>query len=222
VNSTTNQTFLFNYLLISDVFSTAWTGLTRSGFEAGDSVAVFGAGPVGLLTAYSAVFRGASRVYVVDNVQQRLDLAESIGAIPINFNISDPVAQILNREPGGVRRGVEAVGYEARLPNGTVDPTITLRQLVNVTASHGGIGILGLQAGPTFNFDIGTTISKSLSIEGGAVLPLEGAVAELMPLVIAGVVNPSFIVSAVINIEEAPEYYGRFSRREESKVVITL
>jgi threonine dehydrogenase-like Zn-dependent dehydrogenase len=110
VNASTNETTLFSYLFITDIFSTAWSGLTWSGFQRGDSVAVFGAGPVGLLAAYSAVLRGASRVYIVDDVQQRLNLGASIGAVPINFNTSDPVEQILALEPMGVRRGVEAVG----------------------------------------------------------------------------------------------------------------
>lgn len=222
INASTNETTLFDYLFITDIFSTAWSGLTWSGFQPGDSVAVFGAGPVGLLAAYSAVLRGASRVYIVDDVQQRLNLGASIGAIPINFNTSDPVEQILALEPMGVRRGVEAVGYEARLPNGTMDSTITLRQLVNVTANQGGIGFVGLQNNGTFNFDIGTVFSKAITMQGGIILPLQDVAAELVPLVTSGRANPSFIVSSVIDIEEAPEYYARFSSHKESKVVIRL
>ncbi|THX06976.1 GroES-like protein [Aureobasidium pullulans] len=220
INSSTNETTLFNYLFITDIFSTAWSGVTWSGFQPGDSIAVFGAGPVGLLAAYSAILRGASRVYIVDDVHQRLDLAASIGAIPINFNTSDPVRQILAHEPMGVRRGVEAVGYEARLPNGTMDESITLRQLVNVTANQGGIGVVGLHNNGTYNFDIGTVFNKALTIQGGIVLPLQQVAAELVPLMTSGRANPSFIVSSVIGIEQAPEYYARFSRHEESKVVI--
>ncbi|KAL4977315.1 hypothetical protein BDW66DRAFT_150170 [Aspergillus desertorum] len=87
------------------LFAAAW-----SGFEAGDSVAVFGAGSVDLLAAYSALLRGAPRVYSVDRVRDRLDLAASIGAIPINSDESDPVEQFLAFESNGARRGVEAVG----------------------------------------------------------------------------------------------------------------
>lgn len=74
--------------------------------------------------------------------------------------------QILALEPTGVRRGVEAVGYEARLPNGTIDASITLRQLVNVTANQGGIGFVGLQNNGTFNFDIGTVFNKAITLQG--------------------------------------------------------
>lgn len=89
--------------------------MSYSGFEAGDSVAVFGAGPVGLLAAYSAILRGASRVYSVDSVPMRLEKAASIGAVPISLNSSTatPVEQILQHEPNGVTRSVDCVGYEA-------------------------------------------------------------------------------------------------------------
>ncbi|KZL64082.1 alcohol dehydrogenase protein [Colletotrichum incanum] len=220
-NHETNLTTLLDYLFISDIFSTAWSGVTFSGFQPGDTVAVFGAGPVGLLAAYSAVLRGASRVYSVDHVQDRLDLAESIGAIPINFHASDPVEQILAREPKGVRRGVEAVGYEAENADGEVDPSTTLHSLVDVVARKGGIGIVGLFDSTLSNFSIGTAYEKAIAIDGGIVLPLQVA-SELVPLVTTGKARPSFIVSSVIGIDDAHEYYRLFDRREESKVVIKL
>jgi threonine dehydrogenase-like Zn-dependent dehydrogenase len=219
VDATTNITTLIDYLLVSDVFSTGWSGVTWSGFEAGDSVAVFGAGPVGLMAAYSALLRGASRVYSVDQVQDRLDLAASIGAIPINFRDSDAVEQILAREPEGVRRTVEAVGYEAVNAAGDVDPSITLRNMVNVTARRGGMGILGVFNDTMTDFSIGQVWQKGISTNGAIVLPLQIA-SELVPLITSGKAHPSFIVSSIINIEDAPEYYARFERHEESKVVI--
>ncbi|KAJ4142814.1 hypothetical protein NW754_010253 [Fusarium falciforme] len=219
VNTSTNFTTLLDYLLVSDIFATAWTGVTWSGFLPGDTVAVFGAGPVGLLVTYSALLRGASKVYLVDQVQERLDLGASIGAIPINFNESDPVEQILAMEPDGVRRGVDAVGYEAENAQGEVDSAIVLRHLLNVTGPAGGIGVLGLYNVDETNFDIGRAFSSRISVTAGVVLPLQVA-SELVPLITSGKASPSFIVSSVIDIEDAPEYYTRFSRRQETKVVI--
>lgn len=92
---TTNITIEQDYLTISDIFATGWAGLDFSGFNTGDTIAIIGAGPVGLMAAYSATLRSASKVYVVDYVQARLYRAASIGAIPINFFDSDPVAQIV-------------------------------------------------------------------------------------------------------------------------------
>jgi threonine dehydrogenase-like Zn-dependent dehydrogenase len=210
---------LLDYLFVSDIFSTAWSGITFSGFKAGDSVAIFGAGPVGLLAAYSAIIRGAARVYSVDRIQERLDLAASIGAIPINFHDSDPVAQILALEPNGVRRSVEAVGFEAETASPDVDAGITLRHMVNVTARGGGIGVVGLFNNTLSDFNYGEVYEKSIAVNGGIVLPLQVA-DELVPLIASGQAHPSFVVSSVIGIEEAPEYYASFSRREETKVVI--
>lgn len=74
-------------------------GATWSGFEAGDRIAIFGARPVGLLVVYSAILYGASQVYSIDSVEDRLELAASIRAIPINFMKSKPSVQILAWEP---------------------------------------------------------------------------------------------------------------------------
>ncbi|KAL5045315.1 hypothetical protein BDW71DRAFT_198290 [Aspergillus fruticulosus] len=172
------------------------SSLTWSGFEAGDSVAVFGAGPVGLLAAYSALLRGASRVYIIDRVQDRVDLAVSIGAI-------------LAFEPNGVRRGVEAVGYEAMNASGVVDSGITVRQLINVTAQRGGMGVVGVFSSGQADIDYGAAYAKKVA-------------SDIMSLISSGQARLSFIVSSVIGIEEASAYFGRFNRTEESKVVITF
>jgi threonine dehydrogenase-like Zn-dependent dehydrogenase len=212
---------MLDYMYIGDIWATAWEGLDWSKFEAGDTVAIFGAGPVGLLTAYSAILRGAARVYIVDRHQSRLDLAESIGAIGINFLEVDPVQEILAHEPTGVIRGLECVGFEAQNSAGEQDSSLTLHQLINVTATRGGIGIIGIFNNGMSNFNIGTAYNKGISINGGYVWPLNVA-SELVRLVSTGVANPNFITSRLINIEEAPNYFRRFERGEESKVVITF
>ncbi|RXA17614.1 alcohol dehydrogenase [Methanosarcina sp. MSH10X1] len=83
-----------DFLLLSDVFPTGFFATMLAMVMPGLPVAVFGAGPVGLLSAYSAILQGAGQVFVVDYIPDRLELARSIGAIPIDFTISDPVAQI--------------------------------------------------------------------------------------------------------------------------------
>ena len=85
---------LVDYVVLSDIFPTGWTGLDYAGFQPSESVSVFGAGPVGLMSIYSAILRGASMVYAVDRAQSRLDFAESMGAIPINFAETDPVEEL--------------------------------------------------------------------------------------------------------------------------------
>lgn len=218
VNASTSTETLYDYLVISDVFATGWKGLYYAGFQPGDTVAVFGAGAVGLSASYAAMLRGASRVYTVDRVQARLDLAESIGAIPINYEDSDPVAQILALEPNGVTRSVDAVGFEARNAAGEVQSTVVLDNAVAVTRQYGGIGMLGVY-GSNQTFPVGAFWGKGLTMGSGIVLPLQFA-DELVQLVSSARASPHFVISATIGIEEAPEYYSRFDRHEESKVVI--
>lgn len=122
-----------------------WHGIEISGFQPGDSVAVFGAGPVGLMAAYSAQLRGASRVYVVDRVPERLRAAERIGATPIDFTAGDAVDQIIALNGDMVDRSVDAVGYQAvGKDNSTEQPNIVLENMIRVTRACGGLGIPGL------------------------------------------------------------------------------
>lgn len=134
-----------DFALLADIFPTGWHGLTLARFSPGDSVAVFGAGPVGLMAAYSGILRGASKVFVVDRVPERLDAAKKIGCIPVDFTKSDPVEQIIDLNGGMVDRAVDAVGYQAVDSSGSKEkPNIVLEQLIRVTRPTGGLGIPGL------------------------------------------------------------------------------
>ncbi|KAF5548344.1 alcohol dehydrogenase like domain-containing protein [Fusarium phyllophilum] len=118
----TNESLEQSYLMTGDIFSTGWTAIT------------------------CALLRGASRVYTVDHVQERLDVAKSIGAVPINFAKSDPVAEIQKLKPAGVERAVDCVGLEALNSSLSFEPSIIIRQMVNVTGFEGGLGQIGVHA----------------------------------------------------------------------------
>lgn len=97
------------------------------------------------MAAYSAVLRGASSVYVVDRVPERLAAAEKINCIPIDFSKSDAVAQIIEKNGGEVDRSVDAVGYQAVGTGGQAEePNIVLENMIKVTRACGGLGIPGL------------------------------------------------------------------------------
>ena len=120
-------------------------GLVLAGFQSGESVAVWGAGPVGLMAAYSGILRGASKVYVVDRVPERLAQAKKIGCTPIDFSKGDPVEQIIKDHGGMVDRAVDAVGYQATSGGSDQEvPNIVLEQIIAVTRPTGGLGIPGL------------------------------------------------------------------------------
>jgi threonine dehydrogenase-like Zn-dependent dehydrogenase len=134
-----------DFILLADIFPTGWHGVVLSGFKPGESIAVFGAGPVGLMAAYSAVLRGASSVYVVDSVPERLAAAEKIGCVAINFSKVDAVEEIIKRNGGMVDRSVDAVGYQASAQDGKKEaPSAVLENCIKVTRPTGGIGVPGL------------------------------------------------------------------------------
>ena len=97
-----------------------------------------------MLCAYSAFMRGASKVYSVDRVPQRLAKAKSIGAIPIDFSKGDPVAQIMKHEPEGVDRACDCIGYECVDANGKNVGNLVLTQAINVVRTGGGVGAIGV------------------------------------------------------------------------------
>lgn len=220
--------------MLSDIFPTGWAALDYAGFQTGDTVAIFGAGPVGLQAAYSAVLRGASRIYIVDYVEERLQLAENIGAIPINFLDSDPVEQILAREPNGVTRSVDAVGFEQVNRNLTVQADVIAQNQLRVTSVGGGLGTVGVYNSAAnsseyapraesiqenVQLSLADFFTNELKWQAGPSDPIALAPA-LRQLILSGSASPGLIVSDVISIEEAPEVYRRFERHELVKAVI--
>lgn len=223
------------YLFLSDIFATAWAALDFSGFQSGDSVAVFGAGPVGLLCAYSAILRGASKVFVVDYVKARLEKAASIGAIPIDFteDKKGAAALILEKDPEGVTRSCDCYGYECVNEELKLQPNYIMQEAIKVTAVGGGIGSVGVysdlppsegtpRAGEIsgkIEVDLSTMFNKSLSFKIGPA-PILELNPRLLQLVQNGKAKPGFIVSSEVGIEDAPLAYRRFDQRLETKVVI--
>src|SRR5699024_10297478 len=130
-----------DFAMLADIFPTGYHSTELAGVKPGETVAVYGAGPVGQMAAYSALLKGASRVFVVDNKSDRLDIAKSIGAEPINFDDGDPAQQIHDAvQAYGVDRGIDAVGYQATVSSGEEQPAIVLNQLVDTVRSTGGLG----------------------------------------------------------------------------------
>lgn len=138
-----------SFALLADIFPTGWHGVSLSNFKPGETIAVFGAGPVGLMAAYSAHLRGASRIFVVDRVPERLAAAKKIsGCVPVDFSAGeDAVASIIRQNDGKmVDRAIDAVGYQAvgSAKDAGEVPNIVLEQCIMVTRPTGGIGVPGL------------------------------------------------------------------------------
>ena len=105
------------------------------------------------MAAYSAILRGASNVFVVDHVPERLEAAKKIGCVPIDFTTGDAVDQIIEINGGMVDRAVDAVGYQAVDKSGSTEvPNIVLENMIRVTRACGGLGIPGLYV-PRYDWD---------------------------------------------------------------------
>jgi threonine dehydrogenase-like Zn-dependent dehydrogenase len=232
----TTESLANDYLMLSDIFATGWDALNYAGFKAGDTVAIFGAGPVGLMALHAANIRDASRIYSVDYVPERLSLAAQHGAIPINFREADPVEQIMALEPSGVTRSVDAVGYEQVNRNLTVQPDVITRNMLAVTSVGGGMGTVGVYnmnspntpeaprastVRESMDFSLADFFFNEMTWQAGPSDPI-GLAPELVALVASGVARPGFVVSDVISIEDAPEAYRRFERHEITKAVIAF
>jgi glutathione-independent formaldehyde dehydrogenase len=222
-----------DFTMLSDIFPTGWHGVVLSGMQAGDRVAVFGGGPVGLMAAHSAMLMGASEVFVVDQQSDRLKLAESAGAIAIDFSEGDPVEQILDKTQGvPVDRGVEAVGFQAHDSSGEEHPELTLDNLVNVVRTTGGIGVVGVyvpedpglddpSAADRVDWQYGTFFTKGQSMGTGQA-PVKRYNRQLRDLIITGRATPSFIVSHEVPLEEAPDAYEKFDQRLDGYTKVLL
>ena len=223
-----------DYLLLSDIWPTAWKCLNLSGFQPGDSVAVFGAGPGGLLCAYSALLRGASVVYSIDHIPSRLYAAKSIGAIPVDFSKGDPAAQVLAMRPSGVHRVCDCVGAGPALNSKLQhQPDYIINQAVTMASVNGGLGVIGgYTAQPdttgtphghnipaSILFPISEFQAKALTMSGQGV-DAKLVWPHLLSLLEAGRAHPSFVFSDEIEIEEAPKAYERFFKRRETKTLI--
>ncbi|KAF5345589.1 hypothetical protein D9756_011050 [Leucocoprinus leucothites] len=224
-----------DFALLADIFPTGWHGVKLSGFKPGESVAVFGGGPVGLMAAYSGIIQGASEVYVVDRVQERLAKAQEIGCIPIDFSKGDAVDQILKLRGGReVDRGVDAVGYQATTGDGkTEQPNVVLESLIRLVKPTGGLGIPGLYvpkdpgapdsaaAKGYISFPFGKLFEKGLTIGTGQ-CNVKMYNRYLRDLIIAGRAKPSFVVSHEVSLDKAPEAYDKFDRRIEGYTKVLL
>ncbi|GAB4098079.1 glutathione-independent formaldehyde dehydrogenase [Sinomonas halotolerans] len=223
-----------DFALLSDVFPTGFHGAELAQVGAGSTVAVFGAGAVGLLAAHSSILRGAARVFVVDKEPDRLALATQIGATAINFAETDPSEAIMDATGGfGVDCGIEAVGYQAHDAAGKEHPAMVLDRLVDVVRATGRIGVLGVyveQDPGAANkqakqgrvaFDYGTAFMKGISIAGGQ-CPVKKYNRYLRDLIMAGRATPSWLVSHELSLDEAPTAYKKFDARADGYTKVLL
>jgi glutathione-independent formaldehyde dehydrogenase len=223
-----------DYVMLSDIFPTGWHATELACLKPGESIVIYGCGPVGLMAAHSAMIKGASKVIVVDRHPDRLRLAEEIGAIAINDSEGSHVDEILELTQGeGVDRGCECVGYQCHDPAGHEVPNMTMNDLVKSVRATGSLGVVGvfvpedpgaadkMAKEGRIAFDFGQFFEKGLQMGTGQA-NVKTYNRYLRDLIHAERANPSWIVSHQLALDEAPDAYAHFDARENGWTKVIL
>ena len=221
-------------LFLSDILPTAYQAVQNAQVEKGSTVAVFGAGPVGLLCVACARMAGAEDIYLIDHHPYRLEFAaDTWGAIPINFDEQDdPAEQIIQATEGrGVDASIDAVGFEAK--GSTLETIATavkvesssgaaLRQCIAATRRGGVVSVPGVYAGWINGFLFGDAFDKGLTFKMGQT-HVQKLLPELLDAIEEGKLNPEVIISHRLPLAEAARGYKIFNDKQEDcrKVILT-
>jgi 2-desacetyl-2-hydroxyethyl bacteriochlorophyllide A dehydrogenase len=196
-------------LFAGDVMGTGFHAIDASGMRPGDTVAVLGLGPVGLCAVQAAKVAGAAQVFAIDTVPERLSVAESYGAQALHLGEQDVRAIVRGATEGrGVDVSIDAVG----------DPKV-LESAIRMTRNCGAVQCIGVYA-ERGDVHLGLLWLKALTLRGGHANVI-AHVDRVLALLSAGVLDPSALVTHHMKLEEAPEAYAVYDRREALKIVLT-
>ena len=197
-------------LVLTDNAPTGWYGARLGRIAHGDTVAVVGLGPVGLMAAASALIMGASRVLAVDLVESRRALAATLGAVPVE---GDPRSEVLALTGGrGADVVIEAVGGDA-----------TIGLATDLAGRCGRVSVVGVSQSPTYSFNMLMAQLKCLEFTIG-LCSVQAELPALIPLTTSGRLDPGAIVTHRFPLEAGPDAYALFAARTDgvAKVVLDL
>jgi threonine dehydrogenase-like Zn-dependent dehydrogenase len=196
-------------LFAGDVMGTGFHAIDASGMRPGDAVAVLGLGPVGLCAVQAARACGAAHVFAIDTVPARLEVARSFGAEPVHLLEQDARAIVRAATDGrGVDVCVDAVG----------DPKV-LESAIRLTRACGSVQCIGVYAERT-EVHMGLLWLKAITLRGGHANVL-GHVDRVLAMMVAGLLDPTALVTHHMKLDQAPEAYAIYDRREALKIVLT-
>lgn len=221
-------------LFLSDILPTGWMAAENCGISPGDTVAIWGCGPVGLFAAQSAKVMGA-RVISIDHYPRRLELAAQMGAETINFHETD-VREALMEMTGGIGPDavIDAVGMEAHgfgvdnmldIAKQTVgmgaDRAAALKQAILAVRKGGTLSIPGVYGGMTDKFPIGALMEKGLTVRSGQT-HVQKYTKKLLEMITEGKLDTTFLISHRLPLEQAADGYRNFrtKQNEFTKVVL--
>ena len=222
-------------LFLSDIFPTGYMGAEMCDIQPGDTIAIWGCGPVGQFSIRSAFLLGAERVIAIDQVPERLQMAQEGGAETINYeeqNVYEALMEMTGgRGPDGC---IDDVGMEAHGPMGVfaydrlkqammleTDRPIALREAIMCCRNGGTVSVIGVYGGFVDKFPLGSLMQRSITIKSGQA-HVQRYTRPLLELIENGDIDPSFVVTHTMDLEDAPKAYDIFKNKKDGCIKVVL
>jgi threonine dehydrogenase-like Zn-dependent dehydrogenase len=231
-NGLTDEQVLF----LGDIFPTGWQAAVQCDIEPTDTVAIWGAGPVGQFCIRSAILLGAKQVISIDRVPERLSMAAAAGAITINFEEESVVERLNELTRGkGPEKCIDAVGLEAHA-TGSIDSMVdrakqavmletdrphVLREIMYVCRPAGTISVPGVYGGLLDKVPFGMAMNKGLTIRMGQT-HVNRWTDDLLRRIEQGQIDPSFVITHRARLEDGPALYETFRAKQDGCVKVVL
>ncbi|WIW49010.1 zinc-dependent alcohol dehydrogenase [Bradyrhizobium sp. 62B] len=224
-------------LFLSDIFPTGWQAAAQCDIEPTDTVAIWGCGPVGQMAIRSAILLGANQVIAIDCLPERLSMAEAGGATTINFETESVLERLQDLTDGkGPEKCIDCVGMEshvmASLPDTLLDrakqmvmaesdrPHV-LREMIYVCRPGGIISVPGVYSGMSDMLPMGAFMNKGLTMRTGQT-HVNRWTDDLLRRIEDGEIDPSFVITHTVPLEQGPEMYQVFRDKRDSCVKVVL
>jgi threonine dehydrogenase-like Zn-dependent dehydrogenase len=223
-------------LFLSDIFPTGYMAAYNCNIHPGDTIAIWGCGPVGQFAIKSAFLLGAERVIAIDTVPERLAMAKASGAITIDFekeNVYDRLNELTqNRGPDSC---IDAVGTEAHVGGsvmsyvdkgkedvylGTDRPEV-LRQVITNCRNGGNVSIVGVYLGYLDKIPFGSAINRGLTFRMGQT-PVQAFQKGLLERIEKGEIDPSFVITHRVSLEKGPDMYKTFRDKQDGCIKVVM
>jgi threonine dehydrogenase-like Zn-dependent dehydrogenase len=217
-------------LFLSDILPTGWQAAVQCEIEPSDTVVVWGCGPVGQMAIRSAVLLGAAQVVAIDYLPERLSMAEAGGAIPINFKLESVIERLDELTKGkGPEKCIDAVGMESHVSMSHPEQMMlmendrphVLREIIYVCRPGGIISIPGVYSGLVDKLPLGMAMNKGLTFRMGQT-HVKRWTDDLVRRIEEGQIDPSFVITHTVGLEEGPEMYKVFRDKQDSCIKVVL
>lgn len=219
-------------LFLSDIFPTGYMAAENCDIRPGQTVAVFGCGPVGLFAIKSAFLLGAETVIAIDTIPERLALARQSGATVLDYKSEDLQQQILDLTNGqGPDAVIEAVGMESHGVGGVMETLQTnltaterpyaLNQAILACRPGGTVSIPGVFVGSAVPIALGAVVGKGLTLKTGQT-HVQRYLEPLLQLILDGKIDPSFLITDRVTLENGPHAYQRFRDKQDGCIKVVI